>query len=65
MNLLIDKEAIGEDAPAFVLNRIAMQDSYMKDIWQSFPDVRAVIPLFDNEVRGIEMLELTAKHLFA
>jgi arsenite-transporting ATPase len=65
VNLLIDKEAIGEDAPAFVLNRIAMQDSYMKDIWQSFPDVRAVIPLFDNEVRGIEMLELTAKHLFA
>ena len=65
VNLLIDKEAIGEDAPDFVLNRIAMQDSYMKDIWQSFPDVRAVIPLFDNEVRGIEMLELTAKHLFA
>ena len=65
VNLLIDKEAVSKDAPDFVLNRIAMQDSYMKDIWRSFPDVRAIVPLFDREVRGVEMLELTAKHLFA
>ncbi len=65
VNLVIDKEAVGEGAPDFVLNRIAMQDSYMEEIWRSFSDVRAIVPLFETEVRGVEMLERTAAHLFA
>ncbi|MBL7065223.1 MAG: ArsA family ATPase [Anaerolineae bacterium] len=65
VNLVIDKEAVGQDAPDFVLNRIAMQDDYMEEIWRSFPDVRAIVPLFETEVRGVEMLERTAAHLFA
>jgi arsenite-transporting ATPase len=65
VNLLIDKSAVAEDAPDFVLNRIAMQDTYMEEIWRSFPDVRAIVPLFEKEVRGVEMLERTASHLFA
>jgi len=65
VNLVIDKEAVGEDAPDFVLNRVAMQDDYMEEIWRSFPDVRAIVPLFEQEVRGVEMLERTAAHLFA
>jgi len=65
VNLVIDKEKVGQDAPDFVLNRIAMQDDYMEEIWRSFPDVRAIVPLFETEVRGIEMLERTAAHLFA
>lgn len=65
VNLLIDKEKVGQDAPDFVLNRIAMQDKYMEEIWRSFPDVRAIVPLFETEVRGVEMLERTAAHLFA
>ncbi len=65
VNLVIDKEAVGENAPEFVLNRIAMQDGYMEEIWRSFPDVRAIVPLFETEVRGVEMLERTANHLFA
>jgi len=65
VNLLIDKEKVGQDAPDFVLNRIAMQDGYMEDIWRSFPDVRAIVPLFETEVRGVEMLRRTANHLFA
>ena len=64
VNLLIDKETVDDDAPDFVLNRIAMQDSYMEEIWRSFPDVRAIVPLFEREVRGVEMLERTASHLF-
>ncbi|HEY73017.1 MAG TPA: ArsA family ATPase, partial [Thermoflexia bacterium] len=47
------------------LNRIAMQDGYMEEIWRSFPDVRATVPLFETEVRGVEMLRRTASHLFA
>ena len=65
VNLVIDKEKVGQDAPDFVLNRIAMQDDYMEEIWRSFPDVRAIVPLFETEVRGVEMLERTAAHLFA
>lgn len=65
VNMLIDKEAVGEDAPDFVRNRIAMQEGYMEEIWRSFPDVRALIPLFETEVRGTKMLERTAQYLFA
>ena len=65
VNLIIDKESVDENAPDFVLNRIAMQDAYMEDIWRSFPDVRATVPLFEREVRGVEMLQRTANHLFA
>lgn len=65
VNMLIDKAAVGEDAPEFVRNRIAMQENYMEEIWRSFPDVRALLPLFETEVRGTEMLERMAQHLFA
>jgi arsenite-transporting ATPase len=65
VNLVIDKASVDENAPEFVLNRIAMQDAYMEEIWRSFPDVRAIVPLFDREVRGVDMLERTAAHLFA
>ena len=65
VNLLIDKETVDDSAPDFVLNRIAMQDSYMEEIWRSFADVRAIVPLFEREVRGVEMLRRTANHLFA
>jgi arsenite-transporting ATPase len=65
VNLVIDKTGVKKDAPSFVLNRIAMQDTYMEEINRSFPDVRAVVPLFDQEVRGLAMLKRTAEHLFA
>jgi arsenite-transporting ATPase len=64
VNLVIDRQGVSADTPEFVRNRIAMQDSYMKDIWESFPNVRAVVPLFDQEVRGVAMLDRTAGHLF-
>jgi len=65
VNLLIDKDTVDEGAPDFVRNRVAMQDAYMEDIWSSFSDVRAIVPLFDQEVRGVDMLERTAGYLFA
>ncbi len=65
VNMIIDKEAVGEDAPDFVRNRITMQNGYMEEIWRSFPDTRALVPLFETEVRGTEMLDRTAQHLFA
>ncbi len=65
VNMLIEKETLGEDVPEFVLNRLRMQENYMKEIWDSFDGmVRALVPQFETEVRGIEMLERTAERLF-
>jgi arsenite/tail-anchored protein-transporting ATPase len=64
VNMLLDKEALGKDSPEFVLNRVRMQEEYMGTIWQKFDGaVRALIPLFDQEVRGIAMLQETARKL--
>jgi arsenite-transporting ATPase len=65
VNMLIEKNTVGEDAPDFVKNRVAMQVEYMDQIWTTFPDVRAVVPLFETEVQGIEMLKRTAECVFA
>jgi arsenite-transporting ATPase len=65
VNMLIDETIVDDDAPEFVLNRIAMQADYMDEIWRSFPDVRAVVPLFETEIRGTAMLARTADEMFA
>jgi arsenite-transporting ATPase len=65
VNMLIDEESVSEDAPDFVKNRVIMQDEYMNEIWDTFDgDVRALVPLFETEVRGVEMLHRTAEKLF-
>jgi arsenite-transporting ATPase len=64
VNMLLDKQALGNDVPEFVLNRVRMQEEYMKTIWQKFDgSVRALVPLFDQEVRGIPMLREAAGKL--
>src|SRR5438046_786472 len=66
VNMLLDKEALGKDSPEFVLNRVRMQEEYMGTIWQKFDGaVRALIPLFDQEVRGMAMLQEIARKLIA
>jgi arsenite-transporting ATPase len=65
VNMLIQKEQVRDDSPEFVKNRVAMQQSYMDEIWCNFDgNVRALIPLFDNEVRGLEGLDLVLKYAF-
>jgi arsenite-transporting ATPase len=64
VNMLLDKAALGQDSPEFVLNRVRMQEEYMNTIWEKFDGaVRALIPLFDREVRGIQMLQEAARKL--
>jgi len=65
VNMVIDKSSVGPDTPAFVKNRVAMQDDYMDEIWRTFSDVRAVVPLFDTEVQSVAMLKRTADSLFS
>ena len=66
VNMLIQKETVAADAPDFVKNRIAMQNEYMAKIDEIFDgSLRAIVPLFETEVRGLDMLKRTADHLFA
>ncbi|MGH2732756.1 MAG: ArsA family ATPase [Actinomycetota bacterium] len=53
-------------APEFVANRVAMQQGYLDEIRERFDGlVRAVIPLYDTEIRGVPMLRRAAGALFA
>ena len=66
VNMRIDPEGIHEAADEFVKNRVKMQAEYMEEIDKLFgPMVRAVLPLYETEVRGVPMLKRVAEELFA
>jgi arsenite-transporting ATPase len=66
VNMLIDEKSVAGDAPDFVKNRVKMQTEYMAKIRATFNgDVRAIVPLFETEVQGVEMLQRTAEYVFA
>jgi arsenite-transporting ATPase len=65
VNGLIQKDQVGPDSPEFVHNRVAMQEEHMEEIWQIFGDrVRAIIPLFETEVKGGKMLNRMMPYMF-
>jgi arsenite/tail-anchored protein-transporting ATPase len=65
VNMRIDPQEVGADAPEFVHNRVASQAEYMEEIYTTFDSmVRAILPLFETEVRGVPMLKRTAAALF-
>jgi arsenite-transporting ATPase len=64
VNLVIDRDSLREGTPDFVVNRVAMQNEYMDEIWKSFSDVRASLPLLETEVRGVPMLQRMEDLLF-
>ena len=65
VNMVLDKQALGDGTPEFVRNRVQMQDEHMKTIWEKFDgSVRAILPLFDQEVRGLSMLRQAGQALF-
>src|SRR5512136_2512195 len=65
VNGVIQKDQVGRDAVEFVLNRVQMQDEHMGEIWKIFGDrVRAIVPLFETEVKGSKMLGRLMEHLF-
>jgi arsenite/tail-anchored protein-transporting ATPase len=66
VNMLLDRQALGDGAPEFVLNRVQMQEEHMQTIWNKFDgSVRAILPLFDQEVRGLPMLRRASDSLFS
>jgi anion-transporting ArsA/GET3 family ATPase len=65
VNGLIQKEQVGQDAAEFVLNRVRMQEEHRGEIWNIFQDrVRAIIPLFETQVKGAKRLSRLMEHLF-
>src|SRR5512141_2377685 len=65
VNGVIQKEQVAKDAAEFVQNRVAMQQEHMGEIWDIFKDrVRAVLPLFETEVKGAKMLNRMVDTLF-
>jgi arsenite-transporting ATPase len=57
VNGLIQKDQVAADAADFVQNRVKMQAEHMETIWKTFDDkVRAILPLFETEVKGPVML---------
>ena len=66
VNMRIDASVVGEQSAEFVRNRLAMQDEHMQTIWDRFDgQVRAIAPLFETEVRGVDMLRRIAANVFA
>ncbi len=65
VNMLIDRSQVNDGSPEFVRNRVDMQARYMDDVWNKFEgNVRSIVPLFETEVRGAEMLTRMADKLF-
>jgi arsenite-transporting ATPase len=65
VNMVIDRDQ-AEGGGEFVRNRVSMQEGYLREIRDTFDgEVRAVVPLFDSDIRGVEMLTRAADQLFA
>jgi arsenite-transporting ATPase len=66
VNMVIDPASVGPDTVDFVKNRVAMQQEHMKTIWREFDDsVRAIVPLFETEVRDVAMLQRLCDAIYA
>ena len=66
VNMRIDRSVVKADTAEFVRNRLAMQDEHMETIWTKFDSqVRAIVPLFDDEVRGAASLRKLATAAFS
>jgi arsenite/tail-anchored protein-transporting ATPase len=65
VNMLIDRQQVDAESPEFVRNRVDMQANYMDDVWEKFPGmVRALLPLYETEVRGTTSLRRMGDALF-
>jgi arsenite-transporting ATPase len=65
VNMVIDPAEAAEGGD-FVRNRVAMQEGYLREIGETFDgQVRAVLPLFDSDIRGVPMLAKAGERLFA
>jgi len=64
VNQAIDKSEVGAETAEFIRNRVSMQDRYREEVYQTFEKVRGEIPLFEKEVRGLDMVRKLKESLF-
>lgn len=65
VNMVIDRKQVGPDAAEFVQNRVQMQQEHMVTVWEKFGNgVRAIVPLYETEIRGVPMLKRTVPDVF-
>lgn len=65
VNEVIDKSDVHENTAEFILNRIAMQERYRKEVVDSFDNFCGEVPLFEREVKGLPMITRVTEALFA
>jgi len=65
VNQAIDRSEVSDDTAQFIRNRIQMQDKYREEVRQSFESVLGEIPLFEREVRGLDMVKKVTEALFS
>jgi len=66
VNGLLPPADAAHPAPEFIQNRRKMQGEHLQTIWRLFDgQVRALVPLFDTEIRGVETLTRLSDTLFA
>ncbi|MEO0070052.1 MAG: ArsA-related P-loop ATPase, partial [candidate division WOR-3 bacterium] len=64
VNGLIDPRHVTDQSHHFVQNRLRSQERYLEEIFSTFPDVRALVPRFETEIRGVARLHQTFQYLF-
>src|SRR3989304_6148171 len=61
VNRVLPRELLGQDIPAYLRQRIQMQDQYLGEIQQAFgEDVVAHVPELERDVTGMQMIERLA-----
>jgi len=65
VNRVIPPELAQQNIPAYLKNRIEMQNKYLKQIDETFGvDVVAQVPEFERDITGLEMIGRVAAELF-
>ncbi|MBU0516114.1 MAG: ArsA family ATPase [Proteobacteria bacterium] len=65
VNQQIQADQVTDDTDQFVKNRLAMQRSYLEEVEKSFEYFCGSIPLFEQEVHGLDMVKRVTGALFA
>ena len=65
VNRVIPAELSGENIPAYLVNRMEMQTTYLKEIDEVFAgQVLARVPEFERDITGLPMIERVANEMF-
>jgi arsenite-transporting ATPase len=65
VNRIIPPELKEQEIPAYLLNRIVMQEKYMDVIKRTFgQEILAYVPEMERDITGLDMIEKVAQAMF-